>query len=89
MKKEGGQVKNLKTVAVINTPFIQEKSVTQRGDMLHTIDSPMQLIHADIADLNFFSKSAVAPKYCLLCVDLFSLKVYMYRMKKKANLLKN
>ena len=89
MKKEGGQVKNLKFVAVINTPFIQEKSVTQGGDMLHTIDSPVQLIHADIADLNFFTKSAVAPKYCLLCVDLFSSKVYMYRMKKKANLPKN
>ena len=82
-KKEGGQEKNLKRVAVINTPFIQEKSVTHRGDMLHTIDGPMQLIHADVADLNFFSKSAVAPKYCLLCVDLFSSKLYTYGMKKK------
>ena len=65
-KKEGGQVKNLKSVTVINTPFIQEKSVTQR-DMLQTIDGPMQLIHADVAGPNFFSKSAVAPKYCVIC----------------------
>ena len=52
--------------------------------MLHTIDGTMQLIHADVADLNFFSKSAIAAKYCLLFVDLFSSKVYTYRMKKKA-----
>ena len=54
--------------------------------MLHTIDSSMQLVHADVADLNFFSKSAVAPKYCLLCVDLFNSKVYTYPMKKKSQL---
>ena len=57
--------------------------------MWHTIDGPMQLIHADVADLNFFSKSAVAPKHCLLCVDLFTSKVHTYGMKKKANLLKS
>ena len=51
--------------------------------MLHTIDGTMQLIHADVADLNFFSKSAIAAKYCPLFVDLFSSKVYTYRMKKR------
>ena len=83
-KKEGGQVKNLKPIAIVTTRVIQEKSVTQRGDMLHTIDGTMQLIHADVADLNFFSKSAIAAKYCPLFADLFSSKVYTYRMKKKA-----
>ena len=43
----------------------------------------MQLVHADVADLNFFSKSTVAPKYCLLCVDMFTSKTYTYGMKKK------
>ena len=47
---------------VLTTPFIQDKLVTQRGDILHTIDRPMQLIHNDVADLLFFSKLAVAPK---------------------------
>ena len=55
--------------------------------MLHNIDGPMQLIHADVADLNFFSKSAVAPKYCLVSVDLFTSKTYTYGMKKKSQLL--
>ena len=51
---------------------------------LHTTDGPMQLVHADVVDLNFFIKSVVAPKYCLLCVDLFTSKVYTYGMKKKS-----
>ena len=55
--------------------------------MLHTIDGPMQLVHdTDVVDLNFFSKSAVTPKYCLLCIDLFTSKVYTYRIKKKSQL---
>ena len=86
LKKNGGKIKELKTKVVINTPFVQERAVTQRGEMLHTIDGPMQLVHADVADLNFFSKSVVAPKYCLLCVDLFTSKVYTYGMKKKSQL---
>ena len=54
--------------------------------MLHTIDGSMQLIHADIADLNFFNKSSVAPKYCVVCVDLFTSKTYTYGMKMKSHL---
>ena len=50
--------------------------------MLHTIDGPMQLMPADVADLQFFSKSTVAPKYCLACVELFTSKTYTYGMKK-------
>ena len=85
-KKNGGKIKELKTKVVINTPFVQERAVTQRGEMLHTIDGPMQLVHTDVADLNFFSKSVVAPKYCLLCIDLFTSKVYTHGMKKKSQL---
>ena len=74
---------------VINTPFVQERSSTQREDMLHTIDGPMQLVHADITDLSFFSKSAVATKYCLLCVNMFTSKTYIYSMKKRASWQRN
>ena len=34
----------------------------------------------------FFSKSAVTPKYCLVCVDMFTSKTYTYGMKKKSHL---
>ena len=54
--------------------------------MFHTIDGPMQLIHPDVVDLNFFSNSPVAPKYCLVCVDMFNSSTYTYGMKKKNQL---
>ena len=85
-KNNGGKINELKTKVVINTPFVQKRAVTQRGEMLHTIDGPMQVVHEDVTDLNFFSKSVVAPKYCLLSVDLFTSKVYTYGMKKKSQL---
>ena len=69
------------------TPLLPpKKSVTQRGDMLPTIDGIMQLICVDVVDLDFFSESAVAPKYCLVCVDLFTSKAYTYGMKKNNHL---
>ena len=43
----------LKEQIVINTPFVQEHVSYQSGDMLYSIDGPMQLIHADLADLIF------------------------------------
>ena len=73
--KYGRKAKKFSSKKVaLTTPFKQKKSVTQRGDMLHKIDGPMQLIHAHIADLHFFGKLAVTPKYCLVCVDLFTSK---------------
>ena len=38
-------------------------------------------MHVDIADIRFFSKSAVDLKYCLLAVDLFTSKTYTCPMK--------
>ena len=53
-----------------------------------TIQKPFKLLHADIADTRFLAKSAVDPKYCLLLVDLFTSKVYIYPMKNRSLLLK-
>lgn len=36
---------------VITTPFVQERSSMQRGDMSHITDSLMQLVHADVAGI--------------------------------------
>ena len=60
----------------INTPFMQEKSVTQRGNMIQTVDGSMQLIHADVADLIFFSKSAVTALYVCRLVHVKNLHVH-------------
>ena len=41
-------------------------------------------MHADVGDLCFLGKSAAEPKYCLLLVDLFTSKVYVYGMKNRS-----
>ena len=46
----------------------------------------MQFFHADVAYLQFLAKSAVDPKYALVCVDLFTSKIYVYTMKARRNL---
>ena len=48
------------------------------------IQAPFDLSHADVGDLRFLGKSAVDPKYCLLLVDLFTSKVYVYGMKNRS-----
>ena len=65
------------------TPFVEQKQDIDRSSTLYSLSGPMQFFHADVADIRFFSKTAIHPKYALLCVDLFSSKVYVYPMKKK------
>ena len=55
---------------------------------MYTINGPLQFFHADLAFLQFFAKSAVDPKYALVCIDLFTSKVYVYTMRTKNNLFK-
>ena len=68
------------------TPFTEQKKDIDRSSLLYTINGPMQFFHADLAYLQLFAKSAVDPKYALVCVDLFSSKIYVYTMRKKSNL---
>ena len=70
------------------TPFIEQKKDIDRSSALYTINGPLQFFHADLAYLQFFGKSAVDPKYALLCVDLFTSKVYVYTLRTKNNLAK-
>ena len=59
------------------TPFVEQKKDIDRSSALYTVNAPLQFFHADLAYLQFFAKSAVDPKYALLCVDLFTSK-YMF-----------
>ena len=68
------------------TPFVEQKKDIDRSSSLYTINGLMQFFHADLAYLHFFAKSAVDPKYALVCFDLFSSKIYVYTMRKKSNL---
>ena len=69
------------------TPFIEQKKDIDRSSSLYSVNGPLQFFHADIAFLKFLAKSAIDPKYALLCVDLFTSKIYVYTMRKKSNLL--
>ena len=75
-----------KTKLPFYTPFVEQKKDIDRSSTLYSVNAPLQFFHADVADIRFFSKSAVDPKYALLCVDLFSSKIYIYPMKTKSNL---
>ena len=68
------------------TPFVEQKKDIDRSSSLYTINGPLQFFHVDVAFLKFFEKSANDPKYALLCVDLFTSKIYVYTMRKKSNL---
>ena len=67
------------------TPFTPQKKNIDRST-LYSVNGPLQFFHADIAYLKFLAKSAVDPKYALLCVDLFTSKIYVYTMRKRSNL---
>ena len=62
------------------TPFINKRSNIDHST-LYSIGKPFELLHADINDLRFLANSTVDPKYCLLIVDLFPSKIYVYPMK--------
>ena len=63
----------------IKAEFISKSNDIDRST-LFSIKAPFDLMHADVGDLHFLGKSAVDPKYCLLLVDLFSSKIYVYEM---------
>ena len=65
------------------TPFIEQRRDIDRSSALYSVNGPLQFFHADLAYLQFFAKSAVDPKYALVCVDLFTSKVCVHDAKQK------
>ena len=68
------------------TPFVEQRKDIDRSSALYTVNGPLQFFHADLAYIQFFAKSAIDPKYALLCVDLFTSKLYVYTLRTKNNL---
>ena len=48
-----------------------------------TLNGPFQLLHVDVENFKFLGKSATDPKYCLLFVDLFTWKVFVYPVRSR------
>ena len=55
--------------------------------MIYSSGGPFQLLDADVCNLKDLGKSATDPKYCLLFVDLFISKIYVYPMKSRKSIL--
>ena len=60
------------------TDYVTKREIDR--STMYTFDGPFQLVHADVANLEFLGKSATVPRYALLAVDLYSSKVYVYPM---------
>ena len=75
----------------LNVPLVTS-FFTQKNDVdhstLYSISKPFDLVHGEIADTKCLAKSAVDPKYCLLLVDLFTSKIYVFTMKNRGFLSK-
>ena len=70
----------------IRLNYVKQREIDR--STVYSFNGPFQLMHADIANLEFLGKSATVPKYALLIVDLFSSKVYVYPMQLQKQLLK-
>ena len=74
--KDFNKNKNL----LLATPFIEKRSKTDRST-IYSLSKLFEVLQADIADIRFLAKSTLDPKYCVLFVDLFTSKIYVYPMK--------
>ena len=67
-----------KSTIPIKIIFVEKKDDIDRSTV-YSFDGPFQLLHADVGNLELLGKSAADPKYCLLFVDLFISKVYVFQ----------
>ena len=59
---------NEKERILFYTPFVEQKQDIDRSSTLYSINGPMQLFHADTADICFFFKICCRSKVCFaLC----------------------
>ena len=83
----------LKYVNLLENSVIFEPKSVKRTDhvekreidhsTLYSFDAPFQLFHADVENLEFLGKNGTFLQYVLVLVDLFSSKVYTYRVKSR------
>ena len=68
---------------LIKAEYVEKDDDFDRST-LYSIQAPFDLLHAGVTDLRFLGKSTANPKYCLLLVDFFTSKVYVYGMKNRS-----
>ena len=72
---------------IFNPETVNRTDYVEKGDSdrstLCSFSRSLELLHADVANLEFFCKNATFPQYILLVVDLFSSKTYTYPMRSR------
>ena len=63
------------------TDYVEKRDIDR--STLCSFSRPLELLHADVANLEFLGKNATFPQDVLLVVDLFSSKTYTYLMRSK------
>ena len=77
-----------KILTLLYTFLAEQRRNIGCSSAIYSVEGPLELLHADIADIRFVAKFAVDPKYCLLIGDLFTSKIYMYSIKNRRPLAK-
>ena len=67
------------------TDYVEKRKIDR--STLYSFDGPFQLVHANVAKLEFLGKSATVSRYALLSVDLYSSTVYVYPMRSRKQIL--
>ena len=65
--------------------YVEKREIDRSN--LYLFDGSLQLIHADIANLELLGKNARISRYVLLVVDLYSLKACVYPMRSRKQIL--
>ena len=63
-----------------------EKKETDRST-LYSFDGTLQLINADVGNLEFLEKNETIPRYVLQAVNLYSSNVYVYLMRSRQQII--
>ena len=61
--------------------YIEKREIDR--STLYSFNGSFQLLHHDVANLEFLGESASVPNYALLIVDLYSTKAYVYPMSSR------
>ena len=87
----------LKLIYLADNKLDDEEKVPTRVDYvlkketdrwtLYSFDGPLQLINADVGNLEFLEKNETIPRYVLQAVDLYSSNVYVYPMRSRKQII--
>ena len=72
---------------VDRTDYVEKRDIDR--STLYSFSRPVELVHADVGNLEFRGKNATFPRYVLVLVDLFSFKTYTYLMRSRKQLSKS